>query len=683
MKKICLLLLSALLVLAFSPSISAEEEAPNYGFIPSYGASNSDPDAALVSKVLLNGSPPLVVARYYTAPRLNQVLDADLAAIWGYSAGAFPINPYAWRTNRIAMDPDGNAWVVNTGVNGPDQGSLQGTIVRIQGDTTTLTTTSDGTPLDFGTDEAVQVFAVGAPGDVPRVPIFDNDGYLWIGFHMAFKKGGYFQKYAYDPCAEGGPTLTSVGDPVTGGDWDPAPYNADIDSSGIIWFSSYGSNAVGRTSGDYACDHGVYSFNSITPSGMTKYELFPSTWGAGYGILVDDATDIVYATSLNALGYLWTSADNFISNTLITGLSGGRGMAFDDNGILWIASSGNGKVCWFDPSSGTSGASATVYNQPQSNGPVGIGKDADGYLWVVLRTFPYIARFDPSGLPTNDDNINETTDFLKVQVGNNPYAYGDFTNTPVYYEICGYKYKYDTTEGLEGWEINLYNKVDGSYEFVKSVMTDSDGHYCFTDLLAGDYKVTETSEFGWFQKVPDPDVNDGAYSITLAPADPCNPPDPQNYNFENQQQQACDETAWGMIPDGNATCFSEFGIRNWGWSNEINASGTYPVTYQFELWAGAGRCDTSKGTLVGSVSVTYDGSEVSVTYVLDPKYYLLESHVYIGTDPVPEGKRGRPTVAPGQFPYQDGATVEMSSTPFYVLAHAVVASPEFCEEDEE
>jgi hypothetical protein len=71
-----------------------------------------------------------------------------------------------------------------------------------------------------------------------------------------------------------------------------------------------------------------------------------------------------------------------------------------------------------------------------------------------------------------------------------------------------------------------------------------------------------------------------------------------------------------------------------------------------------------------------------VTYVLNPKYHLLESHVYVGKDPVPVGKRGRPTVAPGQFPYQDGVTVEIDA-PFYVLAHAVVASPEFCEGDEE
>ena len=94
------------------------------------------------------------------------------------------------------ISPDGDAWVLNTGADEyPLASTLQGTVVRIQGETTGLVqTATTKTPLPFGTDDAVTVFAVGSPGDAPPVTInFDNEGDLWIGFHKAGSKYGYFQ----------------------------------------------------------------------------------------------------------------------------------------------------------------------------------------------------------------------------------------------------------------------------------------------------------------------------------------------------------------------------------------------------------------------------------------------------------------------------------------------------------
>lgn len=125
------------------------------------------------------------------------------------------------------------------------------------------------------------------------------------------------------------------------------------------------------------------------------------------------------------------------------------------------------------------------------------------------------------------------------------------------------------------------------------------------------------------------------------------------------------ETAYAK-GDG-ATCFIPT-FKNWGWTNLIS-----PGTYEMDLWAGAAQCDTSKGTLVGSVTVTY-GSDGYVTadYNVGTPYILEETHVYAGYEMFPMDKKGNPTVAPGAY---------SNASPFddrdvYVIAHAVVGIPD-------
>ncbi len=123
------------------------------------------------------------------------------------------------------------------------------------------------------------------------------------------------------------------------------------------------------------------------------------------------------------------------------------------------------------------------------------------------------------------------------------------------------------------------------------------------------------------------------------------------------------ETAYGK--GTTASCFLPTFDR-WGWTNAIT-----PGSYTFELWAAAGQCKTSNGTLVGSVDVVYDGVNVRVTYNVVAPYRLEETHTYVGTTMYPQVRRGRSTVstvAPGSYYYAgpfNGRTV-------YVIAHAVV-----------
>ncbi|MEJ2051097.1 MAG: DNRLRE domain-containing protein [Calditrichota bacterium] len=136
------------------------------------------------------------------------------------------------------------------------------------------------------------------------------------------------------------------------------------------------------------------------------------------------------------------------------------------------------------------------------------------------------------------------------------------------------------------------------------------------------------------------------------------------------------ETAYAY-EDEYAHCFSEYDFNNWGWTNGPLGTGTYT----FDIYAGAGQCDLSKGTQVGVLTVEYDGSTVTATYDLNSGNVLNEVHLYIGSDPIPTSKQGKETVAPGQYPYSDsdlnGAssytfTEDGFSGPIYIIAHAVV-----------
>ncbi len=80
----------------------------------------------------------------------------------------------------------------------------------------------------------------------------------------------------------------------------------------------------------------------------------------------------------------------------------------------------------------------------------------------------------------------------------------------------------------------------------------------------------------------------------------------------------------------------------WGWAINLTAP-TDPGGEVYEIWSGAGLNQTSKGTLVGSVTVVWDGSDVSVTYNL-VDHEMDELHIYVGDSPPT-------TVAPGQYGY--------------------------------
>ena len=159
-----------------------------------------------------------------------------------------------------------------------------------------------------------------------------------------------------------------------------------------------------------------------------------------------------------------------------------------------------------------------------------------------------------------------------------------------------------------------------------------------------------------------------------------------------------DETAWAYGGGYAKENWDYLDSNNWGWTNGPLSEGSYV----FDLYAGAGQNDwLNKGTLVGNVTVDYAGGCVNVTYSVDPGYYLGETHLWVGDDVLPEGKKTPYTNAPGQFPHgvdygfnsTDPGTWETewswsscdSSITFdgdiYVAAHGVVWMEVECEEE--
>ena len=164
------------------------------------------------------------------------------------------------------------------------------------------------------------------------------------------------------------------------------------------------------------------------------------------------------------------------------------------------------------------------------------------------------------------------------------------------------------------------------------------------------------------------------------------------------------ETAFARLPDDlspapsyspvpiGARCFldeSDTAVFNrWGWTNRIQVG--QDSVYTMDVYAGAGQCDLSKGTWVGTVTLTFEGSTMHVVYDLEEGYVISEAHIYAGSDMYPTWKNGKHkdeyTVAPGQYtvvwenaPPATGLDVDLTGVSdgdyIFVIVHSVVCIP--------
>ncbi|MCI0449637.1 MAG: hypothetical protein L0Y79_07610, partial [Chlorobi bacterium] len=97
---------------------------------------------------------------------------------------------------------------------------------------------------------------------------------------------------------------------------------------------------------------------------------------------------------------------------------------------------------------------------------------------------------------------------------------------------------------------------------------------------------------------------------------------------------------WTTDPKSNPEHLPSLRLtRNrWGWAINLLA----PGTYTYDIWAGAGLNKIQNGTLVGTLTIVWNGTSATVTYNITGGCVMEEAHLYAG-DP-------RPTnIAPGQY----------------------------------
>lgn len=123
-------------------------------------------------------------------------------------------------------------------------------------------------------------------------------------------------------------------------------------------------------------------------------------------------------------------------------------------------------------------------------------------------------------------------------------------------------------------------------------------------------------------------------------------------------------------------------FNRWGWTNgPVGPVG--PGVYTWDIYAGAGQSDITKGTLVGELYVYYDGFTAQIDYQMFSPYLLTETHLYVGSDLLALNN-GLFTVAPGQYPYihgdldgvaSDSYVISDLSGDVYIVAHGVSCEP--------
>lgn len=142
------------------------------------------------------------------------------------------------------------------------------------------------------------------------------------------------------------------------------------------------------------------------------------------------------------------------------------------------------------------------------------------------------------------------------------------------------------------------------------------------------------------------------------------------------------QTSFAFHSTAKSMCFSDMGfVDDWGWSNGDFTSSDEP--HVLELYAGADGCDLENGTKVGTLTVEYDGSEAVITYDTGSKFWLKETHSFVGTSRLPLSS-GSETVDPSLYPIvHDENAVEgvVSDTfivsgfvgqPIHVVSHATI-----------
>jgi hypothetical protein len=126
------------------------------------------------------------------------------------------------------------------------------------------------------------------------------------------------------------------------------------------------------------------------------------------------------------------------------------------------------------------------------------------------------------------------------------------------------------------------------------------------------------------------------------------------------------ETAWAKPNNDGTTCFP--GTGNWGWYVKIPAGTIAPggvFDTSGDVWAGAAKCDTSKGTDVGEAYITLTANGIDVEFDLASDCHVTDLHVWASNDE-PAGPGFNKWYKSGDITFNKALNLEKS---IYVAVH--------------
>lgn len=262
------------------------------------------------------------------------------------------------------------------------------------------------------------------------------------------------------------------------------------------------------------------------------------------------------------------------------------------------------------------------------------------------------------------EGFQNTTENVKIWVGNNldllPRA-GNNAPIPGQFPFKGTASGTTFTMTIPFSGIDSYSgsaiTCDNSFLYV----------YVHSDVIAGGGAQT-----AWGGCTAGTDSPRWYFSTTYTTAC-CSTPPPANCF----SQTAFAKGGWIFTTDkkSNPENLPSLGLtkNRWGWAINLRT----PGTTSYPIYAGAGLNTISKGTLVGTLTVSWDGALVTVAYQMNSGFTLTETHVYAG-DLKPT------TIAPGQYGNTTGfnppagtstgtyAASDTNGDGIWIIAHAGV-----------
>ncbi len=238
-----------------------------------------------------------------------------------------------------------------------------------------------------------------------------GSGKMWVGEDGAAVHGFAASQLA----SSGSPTADVVLSNASG------PDGVAFDADGNLWVSLIYTPAIAMFTPAQLASTGTPTPSVVITSDGTSL-------GAGYAIAFDAGGNLWVANSSGDRLEMYTPAQlassgspspSVVLTAAAATLNNPLGMAFDDQGNLWVANASTPAVVKFPPSelasSGTATASVILTaNASSLDRPEGLAFDADGNLWVANESAATntLVKFTPaqlaaSGSPAPDVTISD------------------------------------------------------------------------------------------------------------------------------------------------------------------------------------------------------------------------------------------------------------------------------------